>query len=106
MSEIKANRAPALLRCSGDFRDVEQLTAEKIYGADHHDRELITVLFDKIDNVFPSNRELALARPRDYERIFRIEPVMNELRFDRVGVGRKGRIVHQDFEARFCRAIE
>ena len=94
VSEVKANRAPAFLRDGGDFRDVEQLTAEKIHGADYHDRELITMLFDKIGNVVSSNCELAFARPRENERIFRIEPMMNELRFDCVGVGRKSRIVH------------
>ena len=31
---------------------------------------------------------------------------MNDLRFDRVCVGRKGRVFHQDFEARFGRAIK
>ena len=31
---------------------------------------------------------------------------MNDLRFDRVGVGRKRRIFHQDFETRFRRPIK
>ena len=36
----------------------------------------------------------------------RIEAVMRDLRFDRVGVGRERRLLHQDLEARFRRPVK
>ena len=46
------------------------------------------------------------ARPRQNQRFVRIEPVMDDLRFDRVGVGRERRLFHQDLAARFRRPIK
>src|SRR5437879_11031320 len=103
MGEIETNRDATLLRCCCDFLDLEQLTSEKVYTADHHNGKLIGVLLDKIDNLFRSDSELAFARPREKERFLRIEPVMDDLRFDRVGVGREGGFFHQNLEARFRR---
>jgi hypothetical protein len=56
--------------------------------------------------VFGAKGELAFARTRQNERVFRIQPVMNELRFNRVGIRRERRLFHQDFEARFGRPIK
>src|SRR6266404_4872444 len=91
VGEIDTNCDAALLRRCRDFFDIEQLAGEKIYASDEHDRKLIGVLLDKIDNILCSNRELAIALTSEDERILLIEPVMNDLRFDRIGVGREGR---------------
>ena len=52
------------------------------------------MLFDKIDNIFSAHGELVLTRTCKNQRIFWIESVMRDLRFDRIGVGRKRRILH------------
>jgi hypothetical protein len=77
------------------------LTGEKIHRAHHHHSKVIGVLIDKIENVFRANGELAFARARQNKRVFRIQSVVNELRLNRVGIGRERRLFHQDFEARF-----
>ena len=63
-------------------------------------------MLNKIDNVFGSHGEFAFARARENERVLGIKPVMHDLRFDRVGVGRERRIFHQNFKARFGRPIK
>ncbi len=97
---------PRCLCCSRDSLDIEQLTREKIYTGKHHHCELIGVLLDQIDNVFCSDRELAFARPCENKRVSWIEPMMRDLRFDCIGVGRKRRFFHQDLEPRFGRSIK
>ena len=82
------------------------MTREKVHAREHHHRELIGVLLDEIDNVFRSDCDFAFAWPRENERIVRVESMMCDLRFDRVRVGRKRRVFHQDFEMRFGWAIE
>ena len=59
------------------------------------------MFFQRRLDVVRSNCELSLARSREHERLLRIEPVMNDLGFDRIGVGREGRLFHQDLETRF-----
>ena len=77
-----------------DCRNVEELSGEKIHAGDHHYRELISVLLDKIDNILGPHGEFAFARTGENECIFRVESVMHDLCFDRVGVGRKRRVFH------------
>ena len=91
---------------SCDFLDIKQLAREEIHAGKHHHCELICVLLDQSDNVFCFNCELVLTRPSENERLFRIEPSMRDLRFDRIGVGRKRRLLHQDLEARFGWSIK
>ena len=80
MRKIEPRDDSVLVRCRGDLFDVEQLTGEKIHRADHHNRKLIGMLLDKIDNLFCSNRELAFTRPRQNERFLWIEAVMNAMK--------------------------
>src|SRR5436189_5563090 len=82
------------------------MTREKVYATKHYYRQSVGMLVDKMDNVFGSNCELAFARAREDERVFRIEPMVYDLGFDSVGVRRESRIFHQDFEARLCRPIK
>src|SRR6266478_5069291 len=67
--EIETDSDTVFLRCGRDFFDIQQLTGEKVHTAKHHYRQLIAVLLNKIDNLFRSSCELALARPRENERI-------------------------------------
>src|SRR5436190_20679290 len=98
MGKIEPHDDAACLCCGSDSLDIEQLAGEKIYTGKHHHRELIGVLLDQIDNVLRLDCELALARSCENESIVRTEPMMSDLRFDRIGVGRKRRFFHQDFE--------
>ena len=100
VGKIESGNGTVLLRGCCDFLNVEQLACEKVDCTDHYDRELIGVFLDQIDNVFRTNGEFAFARARENKRIFGIEPMMRDLRFDRVGIGRERRLFHQDFEPR------
>ncbi len=106
MREIDTDGDATFLRGLRDGWNVEQLAGEKIHAGNQHDRELIGVLLNKIDNVFGSHGEFAFARTGENERVLGTKSVMRDLGFDRVGVGRKRRIFHQDFEPRFCRPIK
>src|SRR5207249_9361676 len=86
MCEIKADNNSVFLCCSRDFFNIEELTGEKVHTRQDHQRELVCLFFDELDNVIGSNSELAFARARQNERVFWIEPVMYDLRFDGVGV--------------------
>src|SRR5580700_9492826 len=92
--------------CRRDFLDIEQLTREKVHPGEDHHCELIGMFLDQTANVFCSNCELVLTRPCENKRVSWIEPMMRDLRFDRIGVGRKCRLLHQDLEARFGRTIK
>jgi len=92
--EIESGNDPMFLRRFGDCRSVEQLAREKVYRPDHHHSEVVGMFLDKIENVFRSNGELRFARWRENERLFRIQPMMHDLRFDGVRVGRKSRFFH------------
>ena len=87
--EIDPDHAAALLRRRRDFLDVEQLTGEKVHAGDKHQRDLVALLLQQSLDVLLSNGELPFARTRQNERLLRIEPVMNDLRLDRIGVGRE-----------------
>src|SRR5438105_14480167 len=106
MGEIESSSDAVLPRCGHEFFDVEQLTCEKVHATKHHYRQLVGVLLDEIENVFGSNSELTFARSRENQRILRIKPMVRDLRFYRVGVGRKSRFFHQDLEARFRWSIK
>ena len=100
VGKIESGNGTVLLRGCCDFLNVDQLACEKVDCTDHYDRELIGVFLDQIDNVFRTNGELAFAWARENKRIFGIEPMMCDLRFDRVGIGRECGFFHQDFEPR------
>src|SRR5437867_4959048 len=101
MGKIEPRDDAACLCCGSDSLDIEQLAREKIYTGKHHHRELIGVLLDQIDNIFRLDCELAFTRACENKRVFWSEPMMSDLRFDCIGVGRKRRFFHQDFEPRF-----
>ena len=101
LRQIETDRASTLSRQRCDFLDVKQLTCEKVQPAHHRDRDLLAVLVERSLDVLLSNRELAFARSRQNKHLLRIQFVMNDLRFDRVRVGRESRLFHQDLEARF-----
>ena len=46
VGEIEANDDPAVLGRGRDFRNVEQLTREKVHAADHYHRKLVAVLLN------------------------------------------------------------
>src|SRR5439155_23816396 len=52
------------------------------------------------------NREIVLTRPRENKRVSWVEAMIHDLRFDRIRVGRKRRLLHQDLEARWGRPIK
>src|SRR5437660_12301672 len=89
--QIETDRASTLSRQRCDFLDVKQLTCEKVQPAHHRDRDLLAVLVERSLDVLLSNRELAFARSRQNKHLLRIQFVMNDLRFDRVRVGRESR---------------
>src|SRR5437762_1952679 len=99
MGKVETNSDSALLCCSRDLCDVEQLAAEKIYRADNNHSELIGMLCDEFAKVFSANGELTFARAGENECVFRVKPMMNDLCLDRVGIGRERRLFHQEFEA-------
>src|SRR5213079_1365744 len=106
MGEVESNDDAVCLCCSSDSLDIEQLTREKVHTGEDHHCELIGMLLDQIDNVFCSNYKLVLTRSRENKRVFWIEPMMHDLRFYRIGVGRERWLFHQDFETRFGRPIK
>ena len=106
MGKVETNNDSAVLCCSRDLCDVEQLAAEKIHRADNNHSQLIGMLCDEFDKVFSANCELTFSRAYQNKRVFRVEPMMNDLCLDRVGIGRERRLFHQEFEARFGWAIE
>src|SRR6266581_869857 len=106
MSQIEASDNTVRLCRGCDFLDVEQLTSEKVHAAKHHYGQLVCMLLDEIENVFRANYGLTFARSRENQRILRIEPMVRDLCFYRVGVGRKSRFFHHDLEARFRWSIK
>src|SRR6266576_6661644 len=106
MGKIEPHDDAACLCCSSDCLDIEQLAGEKIHTGKHHHRELIGVLLDQIDNIFRLDCELAFTRACENKCVVWGEPMMSDLRFDRIGVGRKCRFFHQDFKPRFGRPIK
>src|SRR5438876_7682432 len=80
--KIEPRDDSVLVRCRGDLFDVEQLTGEKVRTAKYDYRQLIGIFVDEIENVFCADCEFAFARSREKERIFLVEAVMNDLRFD------------------------
>jgi len=56
------------------------------------------VAFNQTENILGSQTSVRFARPRQYQRILRIQSMMNNLCFIRIGIGRERRILHQDFE--------
>src|SRR5437764_5767913 len=94
------------LCCSCNLCDVEQLAAEKIHRADNNHSELISMLCDEFDKVFSAHCEFTFSRAQQNECVFRVEPMMNDLCLDRVGIGRERWLFHQEFEARFRWPIE
>src|SRR4029077_13163941 len=101
MGKVEPDDDAVRLRCSSDSLDIEQLTREKVHPGEDYHCELISIFLDQTDNIFCSNCELVLTRPCENKRVSWIEPMMRDLRFDRIGVGRKRRLFHQDFETRF-----
>src|SRR3984893_13852072 len=95
VSKIEPDGAAALSRSRRDFLDVEQLTGEEIYPANEHNCDLIAMLFKISLNIILPHHEFSLARSRENQRLFRIETVMDDLRFDRIRIGREGRLFHQ-----------
>src|SRR5256886_7288005 len=106
MGKVEPNDDVLCLCCSSDSVDIEQLTREKVHTGEDHNCKLIGVLLDQIDNVFCSNCKLVLTRSCENKRVSWIEPMMHDLRFDRIGVGRERRLFHQDLETRFGRPIK
>ena len=106
VGKIEPNDNAACLCCRSDSLDIEQLTREKVHAGEHHHRELIGVLLDQIENVFRLDCKLAFARRCENKCVSWIQPMMRDLRFDRIGVGRKRRLLHQDLETRFGRPIK
>ena len=49
---------------------------------------------EQIENIFGSHIEFVVARPRQQQTVLRIQSMMNNLCFDRVGIGRECRIFH------------
>src|SRR5882724_54255 len=106
MRKIESCKHPMFARRGCDFLDLEELTREKVHATKHYYRQLVTLLVDKIDNVFGSNCELPFARSSENQRILWIQTVVNNLGFDSVGIRRKSGFFHQDFETRFRWAIK
>src|SRR5207247_10734282 len=105
MREIEPDHAAALLCERRDSLDVEQLTGEKVDAADHDDRDLLSAFLQRSFDIFLSNCELTFTRSRKNERVFRIESVMNDLRFDRIRIGRESRLYTSNIETRFRRPV-
>src|SRR5205807_2945861 len=93
MRKVEANDNVAFPRRRGDLLDIEQLTCEEVHAGKHHYRELICVFVDQIDDVFWPNREIVLTRPRENKRVSWVEAMIHDLRFDRIRVGRKRRLL-------------
>ena len=88
-------------RAAAVILDIEQLAREKIHSGKHHHGDLICVLLEQIDNIFRLDCELVVAWPYENKRVLWVEPMVRDLRFDCIGVGRKRRFFHQNLETGF-----
>src|SRR6186713_456373 len=106
MSKVDPDDAAFLLCSRGDSLDVEQLARKEVYPCEQHHRDLIAFLLQQFCDRLLPNCELSLSRTSKNEPFFRIDPMMNDLCLDRVGIGWKRRILHYDFKARLGRSIK
>ena len=82
------------------------MPGKKIHAADQDDCKFVAVPFNQIENSIGLDDKLALARTRQQQTVLRVQSMMNDLRFDGVGIRRECRILHQDFETRFGRMVK
>ncbi len=106
VGEIDANGAAAALRDRRNPGNIKELAGKEIHAREKDERDLFALFFEERLDIFLVQGEFTRARSREDKALVGMKAMVRELRFNCIGVRRKGRLFHQNFAARLPRSIK